>query len=103
MAAVAKRSSNRFVHVAGDAHQADRITEVVLQCPGDAAAQIGPSGLAGSAAGSGADQGFSGHLDQILPLHQRTKSQLPRPTVLQDKNHKAIAAIVAGRRENAKA
>jgi hypothetical protein len=40
--------------VAGDAHQADAITRVVLQGPGDAAAQIGPSGLAGSAVGSGA-------------------------------------------------
>ena len=59
---------------AGDAHQADAIAEVVLQGPGDAAAQIGPSGLSGSAAGSGADQGFSGHLDQILPLHQREEA-----------------------------
>ena len=46
----------------------------MLQRPDDAAAQTGPSGLAGSAAGSGADQGFSGHLDQILPLHQREEA-----------------------------
>ena len=59
---------------AGDAHQADAIAEVVLQGPGDAAAQIGPSGLACSAAGSGANQGLTGHLDQILPLHQREEA-----------------------------
>ena len=47
---------------------------MVLQGLGDAAAQIGPCWLAGSAAGSGADQGFSGHLDQILPLHQREEA-----------------------------
>ncbi|WP_231594933.1 hypothetical protein [Synechococcus sp. CBW1107] len=56
---------------AGDAHQAEAIAEVVLQGPADAAAQIGPRGLTCSAAGSGADQGLSGHMDQILPLHQR--------------------------------
>ena len=56
---------------AGDADQADATAQVVLHDPGDAAAQIGPSGLSGSAAGSGANQGFTSFLDQILPLHQR--------------------------------
>lgn len=56
---------------AEDALQGDAIAEVVLQGPGDAAAQIGPSGLACSVASCGANQGFSGHLDQIVPLHQR--------------------------------
>jgi|688.fasta_scaffold09829_10 hypothetical protein len=46
----------------------------MLQSPADAAAQIGLGRLAGSAAGSGADQGFTGHLDQILPLHQREQA-----------------------------
>ena len=73
-AAVAKRPGALLMLAAGDADQADAITQVVLQGPGDAAAQIGPSGLAGSAAGSGADQGFSGHLDQIFPLHQREEA-----------------------------
>ena len=73
-AAVAKRPGALLVIAAGDAHQADAIAKMVLQRPGDAAAQIGPSGLAGSAAGSGADQGFTGHLDQILPLHQREEA-----------------------------
>ena len=41
------------------------------QGPGDAATQIGPGGLACSGAGSGAPLGFTGHLVQILPLHQR--------------------------------
>ena len=59
---------------AGDAHQPYPIAQVVLQGPCDAAAQIGPSGLAGSAAGSGAHQGLTGHLDQILPLHQREEA-----------------------------
>jgi hypothetical protein len=56
---------------AGDAHQPHPIAQVVLQGSADAAAQIGPSRLACPTAGSGADQSFSGHLDQILPLHQR--------------------------------
>jgi len=47
---------------------------MVLQGPGDAAAQIGRWRLSGSAAGCGADQGFTGHLDQILPLHQREEA-----------------------------
>ena len=51
--------------------QGDAIVEVVLQGPGDAAAEIGTSGLACSLANCGANQGFSGHLDQIVPLHQR--------------------------------
>ena len=55
-------------------HQPHAIAQVVLQGPGDAAAQIGRSGLACSAAGSGADQGLTGHLDQILPLHQREQA-----------------------------
>ena len=73
-AGVAERPGALLVLTAGDAHQADAIAQVVLQGPSDAAAQIGPSGLAGSAAGSGADQGFTGHLDQILPLHQREEA-----------------------------
>ena len=63
-----------LVLAAGDAHQADAIAQVVLQGADDAAAQIRPSGLAGSAAGSGADQGLTGHLDQILPLRQRDEA-----------------------------
>ncbi len=70
-AGVTDRPGALLMLAAGDADQADAIAQMVLQGPGDAAAQIGPSGLAGSAAGSGAHQGFSGHLDQILPLHQR--------------------------------
>jgi hypothetical protein len=56
------------------AHQPDAIPQVVLQGPADATAQIGRSRLACSAAGSGADQGFPGHLDQIFPLHQREQA-----------------------------
>jgi hypothetical protein len=56
------------------AHQPHPIAQVVLQGPCDAAAQIGRRRLASSAAGSGADQGFTGHLDQILPLHQREEA-----------------------------
>jgi hypothetical protein len=62
------------VQPARHAHQPDAIPQVVLQGPGDAAAQIGPSGLACPATGSGADQGLPGHLDQILPLHQREQA-----------------------------
>ena len=54
--------------------QGEALEDGEPQGPGDAAAQIGPSGLSGSAAGCGADQGFSGHLDQILPLHQREEA-----------------------------
>ena len=73
-AGVAERAGALLMLAAGDADQADAIAQVVLQGPGDAAAKIGPSGLSGSAAGSGAHQGFSGHLDQILPLHQREEA-----------------------------
>ena len=56
------------------AHQPHPIAQVVLQRPLDAAAQIGRWRLARSAAGSGANQGLTGHLDQILPLHQREEA-----------------------------
>lgn len=59
---------------AEDALQGDAIAELVLQCPGDAAAQIGPSGLASPPAGSGANQDLSRHLDQIFRLHQREQA-----------------------------
>ena len=71
---MAERAGALLMLPAGDSHQADAIAEVVLQGPGDAAAQIGPSGLACSAAGSGANQGLTGHLDQIFPLHQREEA-----------------------------
>jgi len=58
----------------GNAHQPHPIAQVVLQRPGDAAAQIGRWRLAGPAAGGGANQGLTGHLDQILPLHQREQA-----------------------------
>ena len=58
----------------GNAHQPHPIAQVMLQGPGDAAAQIGRWRLARSAAGSGANQGLPGHLDQILPLHQREQA-----------------------------
>ena len=58
----------------GNAHQPHPIAQVVLQGPGDAAAQIGSWRLACSAAGGGAHQGLTGHLDQILPLHQREQA-----------------------------
>ncbi len=48
---MAERAAALLVLPAGDAHQADPITQVVLQGPGDAAAQIGPRRLASSAAG----------------------------------------------------
>jgi len=47
---------------------------VVLQGAGDAAAEIGLGRLTCSAAGSGTDQGLTGHLDQILALHQREQA-----------------------------
>lgn len=59
---------------AENAHQANPIAQVVLQGPCDAAAQIGTRRLISSAAGSGADQALIGHLDQILPFHQRGKA-----------------------------
>jgi hypothetical protein len=58
----------------GNAHQPHPIAQVMLQGTGDAAAQIGRCRLAGPAAGSGAHQGLPGHLDQILPLHQREQA-----------------------------
>jgi hypothetical protein len=70
-AEVPQRAGALLVLPAGDAHQPHPIAQVVLQGPADAAAQIGPSGLACPAAGSGAEQGLTGHLDQIFPLHQR--------------------------------
>ena len=73
-AGVAERPGALLVLTAGDAHQADAIAQVVLQGPGDAAAQIGRCRLSSSAAGSRADQGFTGHLDQILPLNQREEA-----------------------------
>jgi len=57
-----------------DSRQPPPIAQVQLDASGDAAAQVGPSGLSGSAGWSGADQGFSGGLDQILPLHQREQA-----------------------------
>jgi hypothetical protein len=57
-----------------DSRQPHPIAQVQLDTSGDAAAQVGPSGLSGSAGWSGADQGFSGHLDQILQLHQREQA-----------------------------
>jgi hypothetical protein len=56
------------------AHQPDAIAQVVLQGALDAAAQVGLGRLARPAAGSGADQGLAGRLDQILPLHQREQA-----------------------------
>jgi hypothetical protein len=53
-AGVAERAAALLVLPAGDAHQADAIAQVLLQGTADAAAQIGPSGLACFAAGSGA-------------------------------------------------
>jgi hypothetical protein len=73
-AAVAERAGALLMLPAGDPHQADAIAQVVLQGSCDAAAQIGLGRLARPAAGSGADQGLSGHLDQILPLHQREQA-----------------------------
>jgi len=69
-AGVAERPGALLLLTAGDAHQADAIAQVVLQSLGVPAPQIGPSGLTGSAARSGANQGLKGHLNQIFPLHQ---------------------------------
>ena len=71
---MAERPGALLVLTTGDTHQADAIAQVVLQGPGDAAAQIGPSGLSGSAAGSGANQGLTSRLDQILPFHKREEA-----------------------------
>ena len=73
-AGVAERAGALLVLTAGDTHQPHAITQVVLQGTGDAAAQIGPSRLASSAAGGGKDQSLAGYLDQILPLHQREQA-----------------------------
>ena len=73
-AAVAEWAIPGFMDALGHTHQPHPIAQVMLQGPGDASAQIGPCWLAGSAAWSGADQGFSGYLDQILPLHQREQA-----------------------------
>ncbi len=73
-AAVAQRALPLLMQAARRAHQPHAIAQVVLQGPGDAAAQIGPSRLTSSAAGSGANQGLTGHLDQILPPHQREQA-----------------------------
>ena len=73
-AGVAKRAGALLMLTAGDTHQPHPIAQMVLQGPGDAAAQIGPSGLACFAAGSRADEGLAGHLDQIFPLHQREQT-----------------------------
>ena len=40
----------------------------------DAATQIGLCRHPGLTAGDGAHQGLAGHLDQILPLHQREQA-----------------------------
>ena len=53
-----------------DPHQPDPIAQVMLQGTCDAAAQIGRRRLTGTATGRGAHQGLTGHLDQIIPLHQ---------------------------------
>jgi hypothetical protein len=47
---------------------------MVLQGPGDAAAQVWSGRLASSAAGSGANQRLTGYLDQILPLNQKEEA-----------------------------
>jgi hypothetical protein len=64
----------RIHRTSEDSHQPHPIAQVQLDASGDPAAQVGPSGLSGSAGWSGADQGFSGHLDQILSLHQREQA-----------------------------
>ena len=69
-----QRALALLMQPARHAHQPHPIAQVVLQGAPDAAAQIGRSRLAGPAAGSGADQGLAGHLDQILPLHQREQA-----------------------------
>ena len=73
-AAVAQRTLALLMDPARHAHQPNPIAQVVLQGTGDAAAQIGRSRLACSAAGSRANQGLAGHLDQIFPLHQREQA-----------------------------
>ena len=73
-AEVPQRTLALLMQQARHAHQPHPIVQVVLQGPGDAAAQIGRSRLACSAAGSRADQGLAGHSYQILPLHQREQA-----------------------------
>ena len=73
-AEVPQRALALLMEAMGNAHQPHPIAEVMLQGPGDAAAQIGSRRLARSAAGGGAKQGLTGHLDQILPLHQREQA-----------------------------
>ena len=76
-----------------------------LDASGDAAAQVGPSGLSGSAGWSGADQGFSGHLDRILPLHQREQAPgssgsqgISQEQVLQHQGIAGLEGRTAGKR-----
>jgi len=69
-AAVAHWALALLVQLARHSHQPHPIAQVMLQGTGDAAAQIGRRRLTRAATGSGADQGFPGHLDQIIPLHQ---------------------------------
>jgi len=73
-AEVPQRAQALLMQPARHTHQPHPIAQVVLQGPADATAQIGLSRLAGAAAGSRADQGLAGHLDQILPLHQREQA-----------------------------
>ena len=73
-AEVTQRAAALLMQAVGDAHQPHPIAQVMLQGPADAAAQIGRWRLTGSAAGSGADQGLTGYLDQIFPLHQREQA-----------------------------
>jgi hypothetical protein len=92
-AEVPQRALPLLVQPAWHPHQPHAIADVVLQGPSDAAAQIGRSGLTSSAAGSGANQGLAGDLDQILPLHQPEQAPggcgsddrgiLPNPGLLQ--------------------
>ena len=65
-----QRKVAQLMDAARHAHQPNPIAEVMLESTRDAAAQIGSWRLNGSAAGSGANQGFTGHLNEILPLHQ---------------------------------
>ena len=58
---------------AGDVQQPHPLAQVVLQRPGDAAALIGLRRLARLAERHRAQQSLAGHLDQIIPLHQRMR------------------------------
>ncbi len=71
---MAQRTLALLMDPARHAHQPGPVAQVVLKGTGDATAQIMPSGLISSAAGSGADQSLTSHLDQILPLHQREQA-----------------------------